>query len=394
MKAVTAGKLNHVSASQITTFQRCNRRWYFSKVLNAPEPEKPATALGERLHKQMEDWFEKGLVPTHDSARLAVESGLLPPRDPGIRIEHPRDYGLGLSIAGVPVRGRMDALIPGSTTGILDHKSTKSFRYCKTSDELRSDVQLSIYGEWAFQNLGCDYVQYTHNYLRTEVDNPGFKLVKTLEPIDRNFVQAVMAELVPTVEEMKVAAAVSSVEVLERNDAACWDYGGCPFREICPSAKVESFSDLEVKPEVKEKPMSLKAKLDAAHGVNPPDANTYEIQPSGTAVSATSAPVASAPTTTVAFTGLVLFVDCVPVGYSGPLQRLDQLIEPVQSEIAAKHKVSDVRMVKYAEGTSALVGHFRKNPPTGPVLASSAGLSGLVVEALEGQATLVVRGVR
>jgi hypothetical protein len=62
--------------------------------------------------------------------------------------------------------------------------------------------------------------------------------------------------------------------------------------------------------------------------------------------------------------------------------------------IASKAGVTDVREVRFGEGKTALIAQVKKNPPRGVVIATAAGLSGDVVEALLPVASVVVRPTR
>ncbi len=45
------------SPSQITTFRRCQRKWWLEKIAKIPVPVKPAAALGRGLHGELEDYL-------------------------------------------------------------------------------------------------------------------------------------------------------------------------------------------------------------------------------------------------------------------------------------------------------------------------------------------------
>lgn len=165
---------------------------------------------------------------------------------------------------------------------VWDWKSAKSFRYCKSPDELREDVQLNIYGCWVFENIpGAEGVEYAHAYLRTELDNPGFKVVRS-GVVDREHVVNTVRGLEPVVAEMQAVAQAASPADVTPNYDACWDYGGCPYRAICPRLQAESFTELEAQTQAGAQTQAdftyggtLADKLKRAHGVNPPDANYY-----------------------------------------------------------------------------------------------------------------------
>ena len=101
---------------------------------------------------------------------------------------------------------------------------------------------------------------------------------------------------------------------------------------------------------------------------------------------------------------IYLYIDCQPTYGVGVDVRLENEIaarsEALLRELRQKNPsdvppyATDVREVKFGAGTAALISHFKRNPPAGVVVASSQGLSALVVEALAPMASLVVKAVR
>ncbi len=123
------------------------------------------------------------------------------------------------------------------------------------------------------------------------------------------------------------------------------------------------------------------------------------VEEKANSTSSTEAPVQAESTATVQPTPaqevpLVLFIDCLPARGEISAQNLEDLIAPVAKAIADKAKVEDVRLVPYGQGVAALCAFFRANAPKGFVLASSTGLSGLVIEALLPLSAQAWRGVR
>ena len=103
-------------------------------------------------------------------------------------------------------------------------------------------------------------------------------------------------------------------------------------------------------------------------------------------------------------THLDLYIDCHPVKGSGIHCQLEDLIASRTPALLDQLRQADpkqvpegsvdLREVKYGAGTAALAASLKKNPPVGVVVASSTGLSGLMVEVLSPLATFVVKGTR
>lgn len=131
-----------------------------------------------------------------------------------------------------------------------------------------------------------------------------------------------------------------------------------------------------------------------AEGINPPDAAYYppKVQaettatPAPSAAETTSTPAPAAPKT------LSLFVGSMPTKVPGGFQYLNLSDEIARraAVIAEKYKVTDVRLVKYAEGTNALLATFQTDRLYGNVVARPGGLANAVIEILEAQADVVV----
>ena len=278
-KAVLAGELMHVSASQITTHQRCARKWWYEKVAGLQAPSSGALETGTRVHAQMEGYLLDGIEPEFPSAKKLIQDPDFPIPEsdhPAFMVEEPRDYKLGLFAAGIPVKGRIDLVDgrAGSTVDIWDWKTTAQLSYGKTAEELAYNTQLIIYGKWAFacSIFNPDYVRFRHGYIQTR-GGAKARIVGT-QPLSRDHVEDQYESIVDEVVTMKRSAAASNAEKVPANPLACKDFGGCPFANTCTrgaKSAAERLSFLFAAEREKENEMSLKDAL-RAEGINPPDA--------------------------------------------------------------------------------------------------------------------------
>lgn len=277
-KAVIAGRLQHISPSQIDNFSKCKRKWYLEKVRGIEQPRKEHFEKGEMLHLQMENWYNHGIRPQNLSAQLLIDSGEIPARRPEIIIEEPRDYRLDISLAEVPVKGRIDLLDPFPKPGevhIYDWKSSSDIsKWAKTPDQLVRNPQLIIYAQYVFKAFfGALRVLLAHGYLQTKA---GFaaKTVKTdlLAPEDVN---DTFTNIESRVEEIKATAAIKDWRDVEKNERHCEEYGGCPYQQVCGTGKYKNglifTEDDNMTPE-EHQAFILKLKSQKRTGVNPPDA--------------------------------------------------------------------------------------------------------------------------
>jgi hypothetical protein len=232
--------LRSVSATQIKQHRSCALQWYLQRVEGWQMPQSPSQALGEAIHKQVEDYLLDGKNPDLPSVENAIKKGLVPPTGGTYLVEEPKDYGMVIRCADVPVKGRIDLLIPPasgeSLVKVVDWKSASSFRYVPEPDALTRDVQGVLYLKYAFSNYPfATHGQFRHVYLLTK--GTGSKKVDA-EVVDRDFIDGQWAHIEATVEEMKATAsrALPVVAATQANLSHCSNYGGCSFRDRCPAA--------------------------------------------------------------------------------------------------------------------------------------------------------------
>jgi hypothetical protein len=240
------------SASQISTWTSCQRKWYFEKVLNLFRPEHPSAELGTRCHAALEKYVETGIREGADDVMriLAVvweQPWLLAlVKNPLAHVEYKVE---GLFIGGIGINGRIDLeyrsapmegelkienlpvpVAGGSTKIIIDHKSTGNFAYAKTAETALGDPQTVIYGASAFLDPEITEVIFVYHYFRTKAPTilPRCVIVRhtreTLAPFLQKF-EAFLDEM-RQMRDHPLAA-------IPRNTDACWDFGGCPFRAAC-----------------------------------------------------------------------------------------------------------------------------------------------------------------
>lgn len=390
----------HVSASQIALHSRCQRRWYFEKVLRLVEESGDAAALGTWVHKGLDAHYkgEPFEAPPYVLKYVNAALTLTPPNGPQIESEA-HIHGTGFMVAGVPFKGFIDLLSHADADHIriIDLKTRGSFDRNLSPDELARDVQLNIYAKYALDRFDPLDVEVTHAYVQTEPkkhDDEYFipKTASSSVTVSPAEIEDVFQGVVtPSVEALKVTVGAQSYKDVPFNKGDCYSFNRpCPHISKCfPSAAsrlVAGFADESTTMSLADR---LTATAPTAASIVPPDA------PNPKVVKATPA---QAPTTAV-FTntapGLFLYVDCLPVkGAGSTIMALEDYLAPLAANIAAGLKVTDVREAKFGEGTAALAAAVRKAPPTGVVSASTSGLSGLVVDVLIPFASVVVRGIR
>lgn len=250
----TAPKLAHVSASQLKTFRRCNRRWHHEKIGGHRSPDTKATLRGKAVHTVLERYLLSGEVPPDtDEGRIAAPALLmLPP--PGV----PKDCverKLTDDSYPVPMLGFIDLLEP-DLRRVTDHKTSSAWKYAKTEDELARDVQAQVYAAEALRLWGPGPVTFRHVVMSTRSPEARETQV-TLEEAD---ILAARDRIVETIHSMKATAALP-VEDTEYNLSACADYGGCPHKARCAATGLPTMGGLStlfanVKTTTEEAPVS------------------------------------------------------------------------------------------------------------------------------------------
>ena len=104
-------KWQHASASQIKTFRRCERKWWFEKIEGHRSPTTPAAELARAIHAELEAYLLGGDEPASPIARAGLKYLPRPEEGLTLLVEEEFSYSEGLP---VPVIGFIDLVEPGS----------------------------------------------------------------------------------------------------------------------------------------------------------------------------------------------------------------------------------------------------------------------------------------
>lgn len=200
-------------------------------VLGERPPSTPAAERGTRVHEQLEQWLMNGIAPTDGTARAMMRAlpkgGTVSPD----LVEQSFDLTPPSWVARV--RGRIDLIDP-DTNQIIDHKTTGSFKYMKTEEDLATDTQAVIYSAVALSgSLRHEFsepLRFTLNYGTT-------KGATRTAIVSRTFTRAQLeAPLASIGEEVKLQKSTSEAlkwSEVEPNYQSCDKYGGCAFADDC-----------------------------------------------------------------------------------------------------------------------------------------------------------------
>lgn len=220
------------SPSQLSTWKLCHRKWFYSKVMRLPEPVHPSAALGTEVHSVLENYVQ-GIPcdPAPEVARILTHIWASPLLQKMKAVGALIEQGIEVEIGGHPLIGRIDAYwVDGNTIHIVDHKTTKDFKWAKSEQDALSDPQTIVYGHWALSQPGIERVVFVYNYIKTASPAAPPMLVEVEHT--RASIQPFIGAAASILSEMFAASTLTEHDV-ERTPEACWAFGGCAFRQVC-----------------------------------------------------------------------------------------------------------------------------------------------------------------
>lgn len=236
-----------VSASQISNFLDCPRKWWFESRLKKRYESNAAQGAGVQLAKELDDYL-KGIAPLESLSPLAREGlpWLPTPGEVGFLSEAALNFA-PRNTPDVLYTGAIDVLDGRAwpqRVRILDHKRRKNRAYALMPEDLMSDIQLSLYAMWFYQencipqNVTPEW-EFTHlNYIPSATDpNVGSCFpVSVLVPHEHLLERFMFIQT--TVEQMRAYAAsvpddIQHQNAVALNEASCGKYGGCNHASYC-----------------------------------------------------------------------------------------------------------------------------------------------------------------
>ena len=345
----------YVSASQITTFRDCARKWYFNKIVGISTPSTPATELGSAVHEALENYLRDGVAFDQSEAGVIAQSGAhLLPDDANVEIELSLE-SMPLTDSPVEVRGFVDAIYP-ERHHILDHKTSSNKKYTKTKRELRENVQLILYARAYLERApDADEVTLTHVYYGTR--SRWSKRVDVT--LTRDEILEKWSRIRTEIEAMITASDAPNAGEVSPNRDACSKYGGCPFAGQCFRAHRYLPKDAE--------PTNTTTQQTTNHGAHmtpeermkalglAPAKQITQTQSAPTPVQKQPAP-APITQTQPPQNMKILYIGCLPLkGADLPTSALDAYAEPVRV-LCESFKVPHLALVDYGRGFNALAG--------------------------------------
>lgn len=272
------------SPSQIESYQKCNRLWFFKSVMRLPEVQKGNQALGSGVHLILEvaDRVAKGEMPRPGyeynpadipdldqegwgkaTALATLMVPMIPRSRNGARVLRETKITLDTYEGGPTMVGYMDLgvppgigwpelLIPDTAAIVGDYKTTSDFRYMKTPEELADSVQMMTYAKWAIEdlpgaiaNLGTDpfespkgsgQIYLAHLYGRTKPPFTKASIRHSVACVTPDQINAKWEKTLDIVRQMDQDARASDAQDVKATGVIndhCNAYGGCAYRDRC-----------------------------------------------------------------------------------------------------------------------------------------------------------------
>ncbi len=254
------------SASQVETYELCPRKWAWKKIAGLEDgPSGPSAELGIQVHAVLEAWLRNGTpINTMTRAGQIVMSGLhlLPaPQTPGMRIEEE----FRIEIGGHRFVGYKDVEFLQRVPPLVeDHKTTKDFRWAKTADDLRENVQACLYAVDAMHRAGANECDLQWTYFRTTKEGAHpVRLRVTREQITPR-----LERICRSADEMTLLLASGCrAQDVTPNASACEAFGGCEYQQLCNLTPEERIRAIMTQQQAHN---DLLARLQNRNGINPP----------------------------------------------------------------------------------------------------------------------------
>ena len=241
-----------ISASQITSYRDCARKWGWGYIARIRSPQTPSQALGTEVDdEQLQPYLRDGrpFDFTRESGYIAA-SGLeyLPkPKTPGLEVQKHFVLPSPASGGAFAYQGYKDLWLPdskdvpgmkGGVPFVGDFKTCKDFRWVKNEAALRIDVQAQLYATNAMFETGASEVDLRWIYLRTKGARQAraTDLRVGADEVIEQF-KAIEATALEMFDARKRAASVANtneaVLALPPTPSHCDAYGGCPYQHLC-----------------------------------------------------------------------------------------------------------------------------------------------------------------
>lgn len=239
------------SASQVSTFELCERQWGWKYLEKIRLPPGVAAQFGLDGHVYIEESLGNRYWDTSSPfwARVEPSRKFLERIPDDAEIEVYFEVELASPSGAVhKFRGYKDVQgIGNGVPYVIDHKFTGNLNYAKEPEDLVKDVQATLYAHEAMVRYYSGEpgpVNLVWSYYR-RTDAPATKLVKMR--VYPNDIQPRISKTIATADKMQAAIdAGKRAGDMPPNWDACHSFGGCPFRDHCEQEETAKGTGIHV----------------------------------------------------------------------------------------------------------------------------------------------------
>ena len=258
--------MHWLSASQITLFRECQRKWAWRHIAHVETPQNDSAKLGQEVEdEQLQPYLRDGrpFDYTRESGYIAA-SGLatLPqPKTPGMIIQ--KSFELpspSWRTHDFAYRGFIDLWLPDSrllpelsplvgrdahvepVPAIVDFKTTKDLKWRRTEEQLLTDVQAMLYATHALYSPDSSgrrvrAVDLSWMYFTTK--KPYRTRTTNVRPNSEHVIKQFLMIDATGREIQELRGRSSDPLDLPPNPDMCESYGGCPHQARCNLSPVQ-----------------------------------------------------------------------------------------------------------------------------------------------------------
>jgi hypothetical protein len=143
--------------THVRQFRACQLAWRFTAVEQVPVKTKANLELGTLVHRELETWWLRGLMPQRPMARAVVpvlqallaEIGVAPGQ--GLA-----EWNFRISVGGIIYGGQSDLVLvtPAGEVWVIDYKTSSNVdAWGLTDQQLAQDTQLGVYASQVLLQL-------------------------------------------------------------------------------------------------------------------------------------------------------------------------------------------------------------------------------------------------
>lgn len=221
--------LKYFSASQIKLYRSCKICWAAKYIDGIEKAQSFAAQKGKDLHTLLEKYLKEGtpIDPSNKYGRIIL-SGIQHLPEPGLAQVEEKFI---LEADSINYHGYIDFHYRKDSKLFLgDHKTTKSFKWALTEQQLKTDIQANLYSLYLMTRFKMSEIELRWIYYKTE-GYPESRLVSV--KTDLGFVSDQVTALNADANEM-LAAIASGMHAcdFEPSISGCKAFGECAIKDV------------------------------------------------------------------------------------------------------------------------------------------------------------------